>query len=606
MTWTYGQAGPGNVTLFGELGQREVVLALGFGSDREAAATLAISALLQPFDAAWHRHVRAWEEWHAKNVVTTDCPAEFRDLMHISAMVLMTHHDKTYRGGMVASLSIPWGNATSDIAGYHLVWPRDLVETAGAIMVVGGTDNARDILCYLMATQLADGRWSQNQWLGGRPRWTGTQLDEVAFPVLLASHLAELDELGGIEVRDMVRRALAFLALNGPASDQERWEEMSGVNAFTLATTIAAFVCGAELLGGDSRNDILLVADDWNARIEDWCTATNPELAARFNVGRYYVRGAPADIVENPAAMTELVSIKNHPDEHLLPADTVVATDFLQLVRFGLRQPNDPAITDTLKLVDALLKVDTPSGPSWHRYNDDGYGEHADGSPFDGSGIGRAWPLLTGERGHYELAAGRDAEAEAMLRAMKSMSGRGGLIPEQIWDTAAVPEQNLFPGRPAGSAMPLVWAHAEFIKLTKSLRLGRAVDRPEPVGLRYGGNKPRATRAHWTRRMRIRTIYAGQSLRFVFAEPAVVHWGIDGWQHPRDAATVRSVLDLQVVDLTSETLVAGQRLVFSIQDVATGTWFENDRVIEVVSEGAVAQEMQGSAAGSQIDREAAD
>ncbi len=606
MTWTYSQAGPGNVGLVGELSQRQVVLALGFGSDREAAATLAISALLQPFDAAWHRHVQAWEAWHAENVVTTDCPPEFRDLMHISAMVLLVHHDKTYRGGMVASLSIPWGNATGDVGGYHLVWPRDLVETAGALLVVGGTERAREILCYLMATQLADGHWAQNQWLGGRPRWTGTQLDEVAFPVLLASHLAEDDELDGIAVQDMVHRALAFIVLNGPASDQDRWEELGGINAFTLAAAIAALVCGAKIIGGEAQSDIVQFADDWNARIEEWCTATNPELAARYNVGPYYVRAAPTGIVESRAAITGLVPIRNHPEEYLVPADTVIATDFLQLVRFGLRQADDPAIAATVKLADALLRVDTPSGPSWYRYNDDGYGEHADGAPYDGSGVGRAWPLLTGERGHYELAAGRDAEAREMLRAMKTMSGRCGLIPEQVWDTAAVPAQNLFPGRPAGSAMPLVWAHAEFIKLTKSLRLGRAVDRPEPVWLRYGGNKPRATRAHWTRHMRIGTMRAGQALRFVFAEPTRVHWGIDDWQQPRDSVTAPGMLGLQGIDVASEALHAGPRLVFSIQDQATGTWFENDRVIEVVSEQATAEKAPDTASGGYLVRDAAE
>ncbi|MGA3004595.1 MAG: glycoside hydrolase family 15 protein [Acetobacteraceae bacterium] len=606
MTWTYTQAGPGNVALLGELNCRQVVLALGFGSDREAAATLAISALLQPFEAAWRRHVQAWEAWHAENMDTTGCPPEFRDLMHVSAMVLLTHHDKTYRGGMVASLSIPWGNATGDVGGYHLVWPRDLVETAGALLAAGATDGARDILCYLMATQLADGHWAQNQWLGGRPRWTGTQLDEVAFPVLLASHLAEADELRGIAVQNMVRRALAFLVLNGPASDQDRWEELAGINAFTLAAVIAALVCGAEVLGGEAQSDILLLADDWNARIEEWCTGTNPELTARFNVGPYYVRAAPTEVVENRAAIANLVPIRNHRGEFQVPADTVIATDFLQLVRFGLRQPDDPAITATLKLTDALLRVDTPSGPSWHRYNGDGYGEQADGSPYQGAGIGRAWPLLTGERGHYELAAGRDAETQVMLRAMKSMSGRGGLIPEQIWDTAALPAQNLFPGRPAGSAMPLVWAHAEFIKLAKSLGLGHPVDRPEPVWLRYGGNRPHAPRAHWARHVRVGTIYAGQALRIIVAEPALVHWGIDDWQQPQDSVTVRGMLGLQVADLASEALAAGQRIVFSIQDRATGIWVEHDRVIQVVPEEAQGQGMLAVVGGSQIDRDAAD
>jgi glucoamylase len=606
MTWTYMRAGPGNVALLGELGQRHVVLALGFGSDREAAATLAISALLEPFETAWHRHIRAWESWHAENIDATACHAEFRDLMHISAMVLYTHHDKTYRGGMVASLSIPWGNATGDVGGYHLVWPRDLVESAGALLAGGGPDRAREVLCYLMATQLADGHWAQNQWLGGRPRWTGTQLDEVAFPVLLASHLAEADALGGIAVQGMVRRALAFIALNGPASDQDRWEEMGGVNAFTLATAIAALVCGAEIIGGDDRSDILLFADDWNARVEDWCTGADPELAARFNVGPYYVRAAPAAIVENRAAISDLVPIRNHPEEFHVLADTLIATDFLQLVRFGLRQPDDPAIAATLKLVDALLRVDTPHGPCWHRYNDDGYGEHTDGSPYNGSGVGRAWPLLTGERGHYELAAGRDAEAEVMLRAMKSMSGRCGLIPEQVWDADALPAQKLFPGRPAGSAMPLVWAHAEFIKLAKSLRLGRPVDRPEPVWLRYGGDKPRAARAHWTRHMRVGTIRAGQALRLVFAEPALVHWGIDDWRQPRDTVTVLGMLGLRVADLASEALAAGQRLVFSVQDLTTGNWIEHDRVIEVVAADTAAQGMLVQAADRYVDQDAAD
>jgi glucoamylase len=275
-------------------------------------------------------------------------------------------------------------------------------------------------------------------------------------------------------------------------------------------------------------------------------------------------------------------------------------------VRFGLRQPDDPAITATMKIADALLRVDTPSGPSWHRYNDDGYGEQTDGSPYDGTGIGRAWPLLTGERGHYELAAGRDAEALLMLRAMKSMSGLCGLIPEQIWDAAALPAQNLFPGRPAGSAMPLVWAHAEFIKLAKSLRLGRPVDRPEPVWLRYGGEKPRAARTHWTRNLRIGSIRAGQALRLIFAEAALVHWGVDAWREPRDVSTVRGMLGLHVADLAVETLEAGQRIVFSIQDVASGNWVEHDRVIEVVAEDITTHAIPARVADRQVEQVLAD
>ena len=122
-----------------------------------------------------------------------------------------------------------------------------------------------------------------------------------------------------------------------------------------------------------------------------------------------------------------------------------------------------------MKVIDALLRVDTPSGPAWHRYNDDGYGEHEDGSPFDGIGIGRAWPLLTGERAHYELAAGRRREALRLLNALESFANEGGMIPEQVWEAEDIPERELYGGRPSGSAMPLVWAHAEYIKLRRSL-----------------------------------------------------------------------------------------------------------------------------------------
>ncbi|SDD47262.1 glycoside hydrolase family 15 protein [Belnapia rosea] len=582
MSWIHDRAGPGNVALLGELGSRTAVLALGFGSDKEAAATLAISALLQPFDAAWHRHVRAWEAWHAGNVDSTRCLGEFRDAAHVSAMVLRVHQDKTFLGAMVASLSIPWGNSTDDSGGYHLVWPRDLVESAGALLALGGTEEARNILRYLIATQLADGRWSQNQWLGGRPHWTGIQLDEAAFPVLLAAALAEADALGGIQVADMVRKALAFIALYGPATDQDRWEETPGINAFTLATAISALVCGAELLGGEERRDILLLADDWNSRIEDWCVGADPGLMARHGIGPYYVRAASPAVFADRAAIREPVPVRNHAGECLVPADSLISTDFLQLVRFGLRRADDPVIAASVALVDALLRVETPAGPCWYRYNGDGYGEHEDGSPFNGTGRGRAWPLLTGERGHYALAAGRDAEARELLHAMIGMSSRTGLIPEQVWEAEAIPRQFLFPGRPSGSAMPLVWAHAEFMKLAASLRLGRPIDRPEAAWLRYGGVKPQAPRAHWSRRMPVGWIRQGQELRLLLDRPALVEWRPEGEAEPRPRPVVSGPLGLLLADLPTEGLESGTRLLLSIQDPATGTWMERDRPVAIL------------------------
>jgi glucoamylase len=218
MTWLYRRAGPGNVALMGEL-PRRATLVLAFGGSRQSAATLAISALIQDFDAVWNNHVARWRAWHPALHIEEQLPAELRDQVRLSAMVLRTHQDKTFPGAMVASLSIPWGNSRDDIGGYHLVWPRDLVESALAFVSLGALEEARDTLRYLIATQLTDGRWPQNQWLGGTPCGTGVQLDEVAWPVLLAAALAERGALEGIRSIDMVWRALGFIIRTGPGSD---------------------------------------------------------------------------------------------------------------------------------------------------------------------------------------------------------------------------------------------------------------------------------------------------------------------------------------------------------------------------------------------------
>ena len=579
MTWTYPQAGPGNVALLGEMSVQDVTLALAFGTDKEGAATLASSALRQTFDTVWGRHVSAWEAWQAANVSVDDCDAEFEDAIRVSAMILHTHQDKTFPGAMVASLSIPWGNSNNDTGGYHLVWPRDIVESAGALVALGAFKEARDVLRYLIATQLADGRWSQNQWLSGQPHWTGTQLDEVAFPVLLASSLADADALNGVLVQDMVRRALRFVALNGPSTDQDRWEETPGVNAFTLAIAIAAMVVGADLLGTDVGEDLLLLADDWNAHIETWLTASNPALCAAHDVHRYYVRSAPAQIIYDRSAIDDPVPVRNHVGGLEMPASALISTDFLQLVRFGLRNAHDPIVRDTIVLNDALLKAETPSGPSWLRYNGDGYGEHEDGRPYDGSGRGRRWPLLTGERGHYAICAGDLDEARRMLSAMIAMSGRCGMIPEQVWDEAPIPERNLFPGKPAGSAMPLVWAHGEFVKLALSLKGAAPVDRPAAVWRRYGGEPKAAVRAHWSRSMPVSVVGEGQSVRFLFDAPTLIHWSPNDWSRTTDVLTEVGFLGLYVADIPASALSGVRELHFSVQDVQTGKWTEEDRLI---------------------------
>ena len=570
MQWQYASAGPGNVALMGEL-PRQATLALGFSSSKESAATLAITALLQSFEQAWQQQRDDWSVWHHRCAQLSDSlqafPAALREQFLTSAMVLRVHQDKLFPGAMVASLSVPWGNTRDERGGYHLVWPRDLVESAGALLVLGAEDEARDILRYLIATQHADGHWYQNQWLGGKAYWQGEQLDESAFPVLLAARLAERDALQGIEVSDMIARTLGFIARNGPISQQDRWEEDTGINTFTLSVCIAALVEGAAWLTPGARAFTLALADYWNAHIETWTAVYDTALARRSGANGYYIRNAPS---ENPRALLDVLPIKNRDVDPALTAEEQISVDCLQLVRFGLRRADDPLMLDSVKLIDQLLKVETPRGPCWRRYNGDGYGEHADGSAFDGVGVGRAWPLLTGERGHYELVAGNDPLP--YLEAMVAMSGSGGMLPEQVWDSAPIPARSLFPGRPSGSAMPLVWAHAEYIKLLISSKLGHPIDRPSATWQRYQGLRPAMQQAVWLPQAPLTEINIGQTLHIAVFEPSKMHWSIDAWQSQQNTLMQDTGLGLHVAEIDTQTMHPGQQIEFTFQRVDSSEW----------------------------------
>ena len=568
MTWHYAEAGPGNVALMAEVAPR-ATLALGLATSKHAAAALARAALMQPFAAVFEQQAAAWADWlqGCQLGPTGSLPDDLRAQLACSAQVLKTHSDKTFLGAMVASLSVPWGNRGEERGGYHLVWPRDLVESAQALLALGSANEARAVLGYLVATQNADGHWNQNQWLGGKPYWGGIQLDETAFPVLLAASLAERDALGGMQVADSVRRALAFLILHGPASPQDRWEEDAGVNPFTLAVCIAALVAGAALLPEAERALPLAVADFWNARLEDWCVARDTALGARHGVAAYYVREAPPGILGDDRAMQRVLPVNNRSDDLKLAADEQVATDFLQLVRLGLRRADDDLIRDTLVLVDALLKTDTPAGTVWHRYNGDGYGEHRDGRAFDGAGIGRGWPLLAGERGHYELAAGHDPLP--YLQTMNAMANHG-MLPEQVWD--AEPLGGFRPGKATGSAMPLAWAHAEFIKLALSRAAGQPVDRPAAVWARYGGVRPDAGCAIWTPGAPLGRCTAHAGLWLVLPQPARLHLGYDGWDDVADRFTVVCGPGLHGLRLDAAQLAGRSQVDFTWFDLHEGRW----------------------------------
>ena len=582
MSWHYTEAGPGEVALTARL-PNAGTLAVGISSSREAAATLALQSLTAGFETCWLAYCRSWQQWLDTIVwppaMDTSLTPETRVILRRSAAVIKIHEDHTFPGAFVASLSVPWGEASESRGGYHLVWARDLVETAGALVVLGCLADAQRILIYLIATQQANGHWLQNQWLGGKPFWQGIQLDETAFPVLLASMLAERDALDGVQIDDMVRRALGFLVREGPVTSEDRWEEDTGINTFTLAVTIAALVEGSRFLTGREADCALMLADAWNARLEDWTWATDTALARQLGVPGYYMRTSPEDVLIQDGAKLEHLLIKNRADGQDPAADEQLAIDCLQLARYGLRAVDDPAMSASITAIDALLRTDTPNGPVWHRYNGDGYGEHPDGAPFDGWGRGRGWPLLTGERGHIALLAGSDAHP--FLQAMMQMTGKGGMLPEQVWDSAAIPERGLYPGQPSGSAMPLVWAHAEFVKLAFSLAAGAPVDRPPRTWARYAGIRPQLDFALWQPRQRIHQLIAGQELRLLLPEPGLVHWGMNGWQNTQDVATEDWGLG-HVAQLPVTELLPGEHIEFTFYWPSRDAWQGEDFQIDVI------------------------
>ena len=577
LTRLYTRAENGNVALTGEIDlladNGTFILAIGFGANAAEAGHRARASLLDGFTGARDHYVQQWTDWQKTVLPLEESEPGQPDLYRTSAMVMRLHEAKHFPGGAIASLSIPWGFAKGDddLGGYHLVWPRDMVETAGGLLAAGAGEDARRMLRFLQFTQEADGHWPQNMWLDGTPYWDGVQMDETAFPILLydlARRNGALHPLDPQRFWPMVRRAAGFLVRNGPVTQEDRWEEDPGYSPFTLSAEIAALLAAADL--GEANGEKALanflreVADGWYSHIDDWIYIRGTDLAEKVGVDGYYVRiGAPEE-ADAPSPLLGFVPIKNRPpDQAQALAYQIVSPDALALVRFGLRAAADPRIVNTVKVLDALLRRDTPRGPCWYRYNKDGYGEHADGSPFDGTGIGRLWPLLTGERAHYELAAGRRTEALRLLRAMEAFANEGRLLPEQVWDAGDVPERELFLGRPTGSAMPLVWAHSEYIKLRRSLRDGQLFDLPPQTVERYLKQQTTTPYAHWSFNHKLRTVPAGKTLRLKLLAPAVVHWTDDAGPLRRNTETWDSGLGVHVADLPTRTLAPGSKVAFT-------------------------------------------
>jgi glucoamylase len=595
MAWEYPRAENGNVALTAEIdlqqAQGEFLMAIGFGRNAAEAANRARRSLQEGFDSAYNVYTKQWMDWQ-KSLIKLDeiSVSSKKNVYRTSTIVMRSHESANFPGGMIASLAIPWGfsKGDEDLGGYHLVWPRDLVETAGGLLAAGAHENARRVLSFLQATQEADGHWSQNMWLDGSPYWGGIQRDETALPILLmdlAWREKVLTEDDRLRFWPMVRQAAVYLLRNGPISPQDRWEEVSGYTPFTIGAEIAALLVAAEMADLNNEpsvaNYLREVADDWYSAIDRWMYVSGTDWSEKFNVKGYYIRIATMN-AEVDVVSQEQVVVKNVAcDKAVQLAEHLISPDALALVRFGLRAADDPRILDTIKVIDGLLKTDMPQGPIWHRYNGDGYGEHEDGSPFDGTGIGRAWPLLTGERAHYELAAGKKEEANKLLKALENFANEGGLIPEQTWDAADIPERELFLGRPSGSAMPLVWAHAEHVKLLRSLRDGRVFDMPPQTVKRYLVEKKISPYVLWRFTYRRTSLPVGKQLRIETMALAQVHWSYDNWATKQDITAKDTGLGLYVADLPTQHITDGKEIKFTFYWPETDHWEGADFSIHV-------------------------
>ncbi len=563
MDWEYTSALDGNVAMTAELDlshTTEFTLALAFGHTAHNSGSTVAQSLAIPFEHSLQIFDEQWQRTR-KRMSLMDKLSQFDSFLFARTVnLLLANEDKLYPGAMIASLSIPWGEDKSDddLGGYHLVWTRDMVNCSSALLAVGDTVTPLRALIYLAITQREDGGFYQNFWIDGSPYWTGIQLDEVAFPIILAWRLWKANGLANFDPYIIVLRACGYLIREGPATMEERWEEAGGYSPSTLAVNIAALICAAEFLEarGDSHTAefVRTYSDFLESHVEEWTVTNHGTLVP--GITRHYIRINPASSSEGSAGdedpdTGEFVLANQKPgDRYKYPANQIVCGGFLELVRFGVRRADDPLIVDSLKVVDAVLKVDTPAGPCWKRYNHDGYGQRDDGSAFDQWGVGRPWPLLTLERAIYELAAGQDVSD--YVRAVEKFTSGIGLIPEQIWDAPDLPDKRMFFGKPTGAAIPLMWAHAEFVKLLRSIVDGKVFDLIDPVAERY--RKPAAERqSHkieiWKMNRQVRSIEAGRLLRVQASSPFVLRWSADEWQTTHDTNSTPTSLGIEYVDV---------------------------------------------------------
>ena len=500
----------------------EVTLALGFGRSQAQSVSVAEGSLSHPFALTAAKYVFGWAAYDAR-LRRPAAAARMDRYYYLSANVLKASEDKTYPGAIVASLASPWGQSVSAgvtsggepsyFGSYREVFARDLYEAFTGLMADGDVATARAATLFLFdRQQLPSGAMPRNSLLNGKaaPDTGGTQLDEAAYPILMAQEAG----LGGDATlwQDHIRPAADFLVANGPSDGVERWEEQTGYSPSTIAAEIAGLTAASAIAashGDTARADLYqATADDFQRNIKSWTvTTTGPDGP------RYFIRLSKTG---DPNAAISYSLGNGGPT---LDQRAVVDGGFQELVRLGELPVTDPDVQASLAVLDKQIAVSTPSGTGYYRYGDDaakgsadGYGDcyqpsqdscTTPGAPWPptDAGTGHLWPNLSGERAESDLAAGSASGAASLLQAMINFSSGVGLVPEQAWEDPALAASpygsdpatasiGFTDGQATGSASPLTWAQAQELRLIASLGTGHNVDTPAITTARYVTSGP--------------------------------------------------------------------------------------------------------------------
>jgi len=430
-------------------------------------------------------YVNGWNNYLQSLRVPKNLTKDQTTLYLRSLYTLKCHEDKLNPGAFIASLSVPWGESQkeqsgAEIGGYHLIWPRDLFNVSVALLNSGDYQSALNALRFLKKVQYKPGSgnwnlnprvipkagaWPQNTWVTGRTYWEGFQIDQTAFPIHLFYHLylktndSEKEALIN-EFEPMLTSALNFIATYGPWTHQERWEENFGISPSSFSAAASALIVGSKIFKNSYGQNLANVANHWlstpNDNIDTWTYTTS----GVYGDGQYYLRMAGGSSYDAPWNPNDHSSIHIANSSQRIAQEKVLDQGFLQLALLGLKPGSSSLIKKSKDIVDQNISVLTPKGRGWYRYSFDAYGEE---------GKGRLWPLLSGEHARFaiERYSANDLswtnvlkETNAVIDSFLGFANEGMMIPEQVFEKT---------GEGTGSATPLAWAHAEYIKLLWSL-----------------------------------------------------------------------------------------------------------------------------------------